>query len=407
MVTHSKKCIIRTLPIEILRSIFKILNAGPSHLYERPDILNATKTCKALYSVGLPYLYHDVIIQKYSRSESFFEALPRNGRFVRRLRIEEECIDSRDYDDGYVHYFCNKHNLNSEKFAAIARYCTDLQVLYVGWSHFREWNPSVLKLFTGQRTTLQTVVLPTIGMTDSGHSVLRFYATLSRLRELRLTSQYMADPLIFAIARSCTELRDIYLYRCHIFSVEKFLAFLELIPNLEILHLLGEQNEDLINDNVSISSFVPDLLSKLPLQNRKLCTLILQNVFISRIPYITPQSFPNLRVLDISWRAGESPEKIENLVNFLESLENLQFLHIDDRDMFLADSNDVLVNFIPRTIKVFVHHNQFYRPESILHNLIREGALFSKGLFHNTVEPSPWDGLERDVFIDDWEYKFR
>ena len=303
----------------------------------------------------------------------------------------------------FTDYYNHKHILNAERFAAISRYCTHLRVLFVGWNHDPDWDGSVLELFTQQRTTLQAFVLPTFDMVDSGDSALRFYATLSRLQQLRLSSHNMADPLLMDVARSCTELRDIYLYKCDISDTEMFFTFLKLIPNLELLHLCDEEDDDDSSDDESNSSFVPDLLSTLALQNRKLRTLILNDLFIPRLPHITVQSFPSLSMLDISGRFGPSLSKIENLVNFLQALQALQILHIDERDMFLADSDDILLKFMPRTINVFVSFQPFVR-NRLLIDLVRKGALFEKEPFHNIVYPPQWDGLENDIFMDKWEY---
>ena len=312
----------------------------------------------------------------------------------------------RDYGEVMFADYCNhEHILNAERFAAISRYCTHLQVLFVGWNHDPDWDGSVLALFTQQRTTLQTFVLPTFDMVDlAGCSALRFYATLSRLRQLCLSSHYMGDPLLMDVARSCTELRDIYLYKCDTSNTEMFFTFLKLIPNLELLHIRGEDDDD-SSDDESDPCFVSDLLSTLPLQNRKLRTLILNDLLIPRLPHITAQSFPTLRLLDISGRIGPSSFKIENLVDFLQALQALQFLHIDEHDMFFADSDSILLKFIPRTIHVFVSFKPYVR-NRLLVNLVRKGTIFDKERFHNIVYPPPWDGLENDIFMDNWEYTY-
>ena len=301
-------------------------------------------------------------------------------------------------DEMFIDYYNHKHILNVERFAAISRYCTNLRVLFVGWNHDHDWDGSVLELFTQQRTTLQAFVLPTFDMADSSDSALRFYATLSRLRQLRLSSHDIVDPLLMDVARSCTELRDICLYKCDIFDTEMFLTFLKLIPNLELLHICGNDNDDWSDDESNTSL---DLLSTLSLQNRKLRTLILNDLPINSLPSITPQSFPTLRTLDISRRSRPSSHRIENLVNFLQALQALQFLHIDDFDMFLADSDETLLESIPRTIKIFISFG-LYVPDPPLFDFLQKGAIFDK----NIAYPPRWDGLDKDIFTDGWEYTY-
>lgn len=373
-------------------------------MYNRRHLLNSVKTCRDLYSVGFPYLYHDVLLTTYRKSKSFFKALSKNGPFIRRLRINEECLEKLYYQKFLVEFDDHNHILNIKRLAAIARYCTNLRVLFLGWNHEPAWDKSVLKLFTQQRTTLQAVVLPTFDMSDLGHSVLRFYATLNSLRQLRLTTQNMGDPLVMDVARSCSELRDVYLNGCYFPDTEVFVSFLKLIPQLEVLHFNNEGCEDDYSNPELHPYFVPDLLSKLPLQNRKLRTLVLRNLAIPHLPHITTESYPTLRVLDISLRQSQL-SKIENLVGFLQALQALQILHIDELDLFLSGPDDILLNFIPGTIKVFTSC-QILSSNVIIVDLIRKATLFDKSRFHKNLGPLPWDGLDNDIFMYDWEYSF-
>ena len=91
----------------------------------------------------------------------------------------------------------------------------------------------------------------------------------------------------------------------------------------------------------------------------------------------------------------------------MQALQALQFLYIDEHDMFLADSDDILLKFMPHTINVFVSFQpHVYVRNRLLVDLVRKGALFEKGHFHNIVSPLPWDGLENDIFMDNWEYTY-
>jgi hypothetical protein len=139
-----------------------------------------------------------------------------------------------------------------------------------------------LESFSQQRRTLTALVLPMFDMAGSGDSVLRFYTTLTSLRQMRLTSRNVANPLVMDVARSCTELRDIYLDDCEFSTAKSLLAFLNLVPNLDVLHLQGGEYQSLVEP-----SLIPDLLSTLPLQNRKIRTLALHHLYIPRLLSIT------------------------------------------------------------------------------------------------------------------------
>ena len=93
----------QTSPPEIQSLVFDLLAKSQPQktgtcpwIHIRPEynvqrILNAMLTCKQLYAVGLPYLYHDVSIQTLPQAHSFFVAIHEYGRLVRRVRIEEPC----------------------------------------------------------------------------------------------------------------------------------------------------------------------------------------------------------------------------------------------------------------------------------------------------------------------------
>lgn len=298
----------------------------------------------------------------------------------------------RDYGEIFLvdYYFNHKHILNAERLAAIARYCNNLQLLFVGWNHDPDWDESALESLVQQRTTLEAFILPTFDMIDSGDSPLCFYATLRKLRELRLSSHDMGDPLLMDVARSCAELRALYLYNCDFSNTEIFFAFLKLISNLEVLHICGGESNP---------SFIPDLLSTLPSQNHNIRTLILRGVSIPRLPLITSESFPFLHVLDIAARLDRSSTKIENLTNFIQALQALRFFHIDECDMLLANPNETLLMFTASATKVFVFFPP-YSYNSLLDNLVQKGAIFKK----NSCRLWPWDGIDCDVFVEGWEY---
>jgi hypothetical protein len=94
--------------------------------------------------------------------------------------------------------------------------------------------------------------------------------------------------------------------------------------------------------------------------------------------------------------------KIESLIQFLQALHALQCLHIDKKDLFGYDSDDSLLNFIPRTINVFVSR-QPYSHNDTLFNLLQRRVVFEK--FSYTIF-APADGLDNDIFMKDWRYNY-
>jgi hypothetical protein len=410
------------LPPEINGLIFVALNNSFHPKYNRRDVLNAMLTCKKLHSVGLPYLYTDVILQNVEKAFSFFIRLPDLGHFVRRLRIEEECDVYKKRQNGfYVH----RHIIAPDRLHAVARYCCNLKVLFIGWSclqtpthvaeNMNDGLDSWMERFVDQRPTLEALVIqsgfsavapPYSSHRNRGpgpHEVdVALLAHLNSLRELRFdgNSSFDADiglQHLTGIARSCPEIREVYFREFGPIVITSFLDFLKHLANLRTLHVVGQlfvspnRDED---DSVNIAK----LLKELPRYNRNLRTLVLRCMFLPRqFPEITTDSYPHLRVVDLSrtrWMSTilELRKQNESIIDFLGNLPALEVVHLDQT---YTEFDGRIFDILPRTVQVHTILSEETEPGKFS-NEILQGRLVDK------LGMSSMAGLEEDRFMLHW-----
>ena len=413
-----------SFPVEILLKVIGHLNNTFDKTYRRSNVYNLMRTCKLLYTISLPHLYTDVFLRDPVKSSSFFRALPEKGRYVCRLRFDED----RSPHNG-TRKDVHKNTFVPEKLSSITRYCTNLRQLFIGCDcaesvggnpeEFVEtleeldcWLQELIK----ERPTLELLLPPRQWATDvwvvPGHVNYAFgglYIPLGdTLTRLFVSNSRFLSSRVVQVAKACVRLQEVYLYEVSVI-VDDFIEFLRLIPDLVILHLdsvrFGSQNAFAASDEESMATVLETLTSTSP----RLHTLALHHVELPHVfPTITPKSFPNLRVLDLFdghyllWRLSPHPPRhaqLHNLQEFLQNLTALEVLHITYFHTRLVGSNEWVWDILPPQVEVFTSKH----PDSIGDAFA--GAI-AAGRLKNTygISSEQWPGIQVDGFVRNWRF---
>jgi hypothetical protein len=336
-----------TLPIDMQLAILEVFTSSFDTLDSRrqKSILNAIIACKHLYSIGLPLLYREAIVEALTdKVYSFFQALPETGGYIRKLRITQKCEHYR-IGKPKIHprYRQHDHMLAPDRLAMIGRYCCNLVALFIGWDcrqtssdtnldRFRFVGIECLKELIQQCRTVETLVVP---------SSLIIRGSLSWLKRLYLSRDSVGPNSFLRVIESCKNIQELYVADFYTIGVHSFLQGLELLPQLEVLHIQEEyRKRGYPGDPTPIYT----LLQRLPLQNCNIHSLVLRCLGVSSLwPPITPESYPVLRFLELSFCFPlamfiSSSEFLGDVAPFLSNLRALRILHLDTRFYSLDSS---------------------------------------------------------------------
>jgi len=412
-----------SFPVQILLKVIGDLNNTFDKTYRRSNVYNLMCTCKLLYAISLPHLYTDVFLKDPVKSSSFFRALPEKGHYVCRLRFDED----RSPHNG-TRKDVHKNTFVPEELSSITQYCTNLRQLFIGCD-CAEWVGSPeefvetleeldcwLQELIKERPTLELFVPPRQWATDQwvvpGHVNYAFgglYIPLGdNLTRLFVSNSRSLSSRVVQVAKACVRLQEVYLYEVSVI-IDDFIKFLHLIPDLVILHLdavrFGSRNAFAKSDEENMAT----VLETLPSTSPRLHTLVLHHVELPHVfPTITPESFPNLRVLDlfdghyVFWRLLPHPPlhaRLRNLQEFLQNLRALKILHITDFHIRLVGSNVFVWDILPPQVEVFTSQN----PDSMCTAIA--GAI-ATGRLKNTygISSEQWPGIQVDGFVRNWRF---
>ena len=327
---HFHPCIkasamLQDLPHEVLDSIFYFLKPTT----DADDVLNAMNTCRHLYYAGLPTLYRDVVLRKPLRAPSFFKSIERHGYLVRRLGIEERCLDPRwnqtyqlqahthIFEGGLIHVgdFCSQlrsfYVFGLSKYLCVGESALSIHIFAAGDIYDPDTYLGAAILRIVKRCPLESLILPK----QTHDSVLRFQSNLPHLTRFMLDETEITDDTLISISNHCLFLVDVRLMYLDKITLNGLRKFAKAIPGLEILTL-----------NTITALFVPVathiLLESLASSNRNIHTFGLVNCQLGEyLPDLPPDAIPNLKVLDITDSA--MPHNLVPIVNSLPALERL------------------------------------------------------------------------------------
>jgi hypothetical protein len=352
--------LLSTLPLEMWTSIFESLSNFPCYQSVRLDILNAMLSCKLFYSIGLPFLYKDVKLNRtYTKAKvtlAFCASLPHCGHFVRRLRITEEHRGPKP--EGYVP--------PSALLRAVAGYCPQLRVLYLQYTPdtLRPCHEETLRGvrdLVHQCQNLEILVLPPSFIENADFAPL--LPQLKSLRQFRCRRETrLSGNLLRSIAVQCPDITEIHLSEIWTLSYQDLLECLKFLPNLEALqlhHVRELYRKEPGDQRTAGVLCLRRILETLSSHNRFLHTLVLEYVGSTEyLPSITPSWFPCLRYFSLRsgeyWQSSCLPEEYQPspcLVNFLVNLSSLRIVQLDSRNVIFSDGT-LMAFHLPAKVKV-------------------------------------------------------
>lgn len=393
---------LENLPTETLRSIFEDLNFRGEYPdgYERilcNQLLPVLKACKRFYPICLPILYEQIILDKpfvHTNKaaallyKAFFNALPKNGHLVRRVKLIENCFYRWQApvanDRSPRHYHC------IEDLEKVAECCPNLQALVVGGNcrggfypllpdgtrtreNGQHWETEVwvshvekvikacpqLKLlhlpFENYRYDVQSSP-PLLRATPNLLS--RIYEPAVSLRRLYLAENCgFNDQHLELIVQLCQSLREIFIYDPVHITVKGIVHLIQALPRLEVLDLrkfngnIGSRTAEYYEYPEHIS----EILSALAENSRELRVLALCPKPLT-FPAITTKTFPKLRTCVLS----HAPESLHNsnFPQFLSNLTALREVTVDPAYFFLKDHQ--FFDLVPESISVVSQVNEWY-----------------------------------------------
>ena len=346
--------------MEILGLIFE--NLSPSTVYNKRDTLGAMKTCKSMHFSGLPYLYRDIIIKTFVARRSFSEILQTRGTLVHRLRVENEDDElGKGTDTQY------RANLVQSQIALVlelvAAHCPNLRTLFLAdvrgfklgelseYSRVGSLEGQVNKTFRLHKN-LEVLFLRSATVNSS---LGMMFGMLVRLKKLYVSkSDDLADGDLAQLVLTSPHLRELYLNECQKLTVDGLIHCVSSFSKLDILHLeefyFYRNERRAVHKEIEATVRIIEALAR----HRCLRTLRLHRVsLIHVLPELSTDSFPRLRVLDLSFNYDSSLcPFFTNLPTFLGNLPALQVLHLDREHICLGDGR-LICDVLPPTVKVY------------------------------------------------------
>jgi hypothetical protein len=340
------------LPIETLSSVFKFLNADAEGAHTL-DTLNAMYTCKRLFSTGLPILYHEVILRDISAARAFFDVAPKYGRLVRRFRLETKC-PSRPRP-GVTPCAFSDHVHILDTLLKIKKFCPNLRALFL-WKNWCLEDFIVTRPQNGESDiTAQLLPLEQLYLFNTrilrDHDLHTFARVSPKLRELRLSATgpvFITTNGLIDCFKQLSLVQVLYLDSIRFYHPFEYGSEIRLAPQHTDSHL----------------DATATLLETFAIYNRRLEILSITNCgFPRRFPKITKNTFPYLRIVDLTESERYNPPNITNepLVTFLNNLYCLQELHLESYQ--ITDDSDVLIcDLLPSSVRTYTRNFDIATP---------------------------------------------
>lgn len=419
---------LESLPTEILSEIFRPLNNTFDKSYKQCNTYNLMRMSKMFYSIGFPFLYTDIFLTDPVKSTSFFDSLSDKGHLVRRLRINEECVDEKfDYES----HKRRGHVGTPGRYLAIGQYCPNLREFVAEGSCVEEriWRRHCVRSrgsperglyadlsqhwitnIVARCSKLETFLLP--NNMNSDRTISQFYPPLKHLTRLYLKTHTELLSGLLDIAESCKLLREVSFCDNESIKVGVFAEFLQRLPKLECLYLKQQYFYDDVYTPAN-PVHLATILRIVSEENHCLRTLVLRGIQLPVIlPNIAPSCFPKLRVLDIHPAEGGmrvspdyvSNEHVINLPLFLQNLPALEILHIDARICILPGNTGTVCDVLLPKVQIFtVLGDEFRQMDEVQQAMIVAAVDIGRLVDNCNVDEEQWSGVEVDKVVLGWE----